>query len=219
MRRIAGPLSTLVALASVALAQERPAPRFGAQTELIQIDVIVTGKGGDRVLDLAREDFTVLEDGKPQTITHVVRRAVPGFGGTTLAMDKPAPAGADLPLPELDVQGRRMVVAVDTQSLQPSTFLNMKQRLLGFVDAQVGQDDQVALVTTSGLMLQPFTTDRDLLRQAVERVRAADMKASPFAERPEMTTYQADLILRNDQGARQEYARRLRLEDAGLPPQ
>ncbi len=105
----------------------------GAQTELIQIDVIVAGKGGVRVLGLTREDFMVLEDGKPQTITHFARRAVPGFGGTTLATDKPAPASADQPLPELDVQGRRMVVAVDTQSLQPSTFLNMKQKL-GFVD-------------------------------------------------------------------------------------
>jgi VWFA-related protein len=219
MRRLAGHLLILGALVPAAFAQsERPAPRFGSQTELIQIDVRVTGKGGERVLDLAREDFLVLEDGKPQTVSHFARRAGPGFGGTTLEMDKPA-ASVDTPLPELDVPGRLTVVAVDTQSLDPSTFLNMKQKLLGFLDERVGRDDQVALVTTSGLMLQPFTNDRDLLRRAVERVRAADMKASPFAERPEMTTYQADLILRNDQGARQEYARRLRLEDAALPPQ
>ncbi len=219
MRRLAGLLSILGALVPVALAQSgRPTPRFESQAELIKVDVRVTGKGGERVLDLTREDFIVLEDGRPQTITHFARRALPGLGGTTLEMDKPA-AGVEMPLPELDVPGRLMVVAVDAQSLEPSTFLNMKQKLLGFVDERAGRDDQVALVTTSGLMLQPFTTDRDLLRRAVERVRAADMKASPFAERPEMTTYQADLILRNDQGARQEYARRLRLEDASLPPQ
>jgi VWFA-related protein len=218
MHRIVGPISAL-AFASVALAQgERPAPRFGAETELIHVDVTVTGKGGERVLDLRREDFVLLEDGKPQAITHFARRAVPGFGGATLAMDTPV-GGSAVPLPDLDVQGRLIVVAVDTQSLDPSTFLNMKEKLLGFVEGQLGQDDRVALVTTSGLMLQPFTADRDLLRQAVQRVRAADMKASPFAERPEMTTYQADLILRNDTGARQEYTRRLLEDDRDLPPQ
>lgn len=218
MRRLVGPLSILGALVPVALAQsERPAPRFEARTELIQIDVIVTGKNGERVLDLRREDFVLLEDGKPQVVTHFARRAVRGIGGSTLAMDRRAATGAEEPLPELDVGGRLLVVAVDTQSLEPSTFLTTKQKLLGFVDEQIGQDDRVALVTTSGLMVQPFTTDREQLRQAVQRVRAADMKASPFAERPEMTTYQADLILRNDQGARQEYVRRLRFEDPDLP--
>jgi VWFA-related protein len=218
MRRTAGLLSAFCALGSLALAQGGPPPRFESRADLIQIDVRVAAKNGERVLDLARGDFVLLEDGKPQAITHFARRAVPGLGATTLAVDAPATA-TRVPLPDLDVQGRLMVVAVDTQSLEPSTFLNVKQKLLGFVDAQLGPDDRVALVTTSGFMLQPFTSDRDLLRRAVERVRAADMKASPFAERPEMTAYQADLILRNDQGARQEYRRRLLFEDPLLPGQ
>src|SRR5690349_9198754 len=39
-------------------------------TELVQIDVVVADKQGKLVSDLKREDFQILEDGKPQIISH-----------------------------------------------------------------------------------------------------------------------------------------------------
>jgi VWFA-related protein len=211
-------VAAIAALLSLALAPaEQQAPRFESGTDLIEVDVRVTGKNGERVLDLTRDDFVVLEDGRPQVVTHFARRAVGGTG-SRLTAEATVTEGRP-PLPELDASGRLVVLAVDTQSLEPATFLVTRQKVAAFVDGQLGPDDEVALVTTNGLMLQPFTRDRGLLRRAVDRIRAADMKASAFAERPEMSTYQADLILRNDQGARQEYARRLLMEDRDLPPQ
>src|SRR5689334_7026787 len=38
-------------------------------TNLVQIDAVVT-KGGKQITDLNAEDFEILEDGKPQTITN-----------------------------------------------------------------------------------------------------------------------------------------------------
>ena len=39
-------------------------------TELVQIDVVVTDKQGKLVNDLKREDFQLMEDGKPQQLSH-----------------------------------------------------------------------------------------------------------------------------------------------------
>src|SRR5437870_12612449 len=40
------------------------------ETELVQIDVVVHDSKGHLVRELKREDFEVLEDGKPQQISH-----------------------------------------------------------------------------------------------------------------------------------------------------
>ena len=44
--------------------------KFGASVEVrvVDVDVVVTDKAGRRVTRLTRNDFEVLEDGKPQTI-------------------------------------------------------------------------------------------------------------------------------------------------------
>jgi Ca-activated chloride channel family protein len=66
-------------------------PQFTARVDLVNIGVTVTDKRGTLIATLARDDFTVLEDGRPQTITYF--------------------AGAEAPAPEmhlgllLDVSG------------------------------------------------------------------------------------------------------------------
>ena len=40
-----------------------PQPSFPAQAEIVTVDVVVTGRGSEAVLDLRREDFSVTEDG------------------------------------------------------------------------------------------------------------------------------------------------------------
>ncbi len=51
----------------VSLAQEIDYT-FHAQTELVLVNVSVRDKNGNFVRDLKPEDFTILEDGKPQKI-------------------------------------------------------------------------------------------------------------------------------------------------------
>src|SRR5215207_5514949 len=40
------------------------------ETNLVQIDVVVTDKNGRQVIDLKPEDFEVSEDGKKRVVTH-----------------------------------------------------------------------------------------------------------------------------------------------------
>src|SRR5271169_3805865 len=60
-------------MASLA-AQEKTAPdkgmaRFTSNTNLVVVDVYARDKSGKPVLNLKKEDFTILEDGKAQTIS------------------------------------------------------------------------------------------------------------------------------------------------------
>ena len=75
-------LITLVACVSAAVAQQQPRqstpPKAEPQDEevvristtLVQVDALVTGKGGKPVTDLKAEDFEVFEDGRPQRISN-----------------------------------------------------------------------------------------------------------------------------------------------------
>ena len=48
-------------------AQQQP-PRIRTGINYVRVDVIVTDRDGNAVLDLTADDFTVSEDGKPQKV-------------------------------------------------------------------------------------------------------------------------------------------------------
>jgi VWFA-related protein len=62
------PLLVLLAvLAAFATSAQQPAPRPGV--DRINLDVVVTGKSGSPVSDLQQQDFTILDNKVPQTVT------------------------------------------------------------------------------------------------------------------------------------------------------
>jgi VWFA-related protein len=79
MRRLVPMLVLLVAVASAQ--QSDPQLTIKTTTRLVQLDVVVTGKDGNPIQGLQGSDFTVLQDGKPQTISffdaHTASTATP----------------------------------------------------------------------------------------------------------------------------------------------
>src|SRR5271163_4444039 len=72
------------------LAQEQPSPTFKTNTNLVIINVAVKDKSGKAIEDLKKDQFTLLEDGKPQQISVF---EVQHLNGETLpALEVPAPA-------------------------------------------------------------------------------------------------------------------------------
>src|SRR2546423_856016 len=62
------------ALTSIGVAQQPSiedlnTPAVRVTTRLVLVDTVVTDKSGQRIRDLKQEDFTVLENGKPQKIS------------------------------------------------------------------------------------------------------------------------------------------------------
>src|SRR4051794_32465695 len=69
MGRIVTVFVLCLALCVVATAQTPQAPVFRGTAENVPVFVTVTDKSGRLVPDLAREDFQVSDNGKPQTLT------------------------------------------------------------------------------------------------------------------------------------------------------
>src|SRR5271169_5837958 len=71
------------------LAQEEPSPTFKANTNLVIINVTVRDKSGKAMEDLKKDQFTLLEDGKPQQIAVFELQRL--NGETLPALEAPAP--------------------------------------------------------------------------------------------------------------------------------
>ena len=183
----------LVGAAAGVGGQEAPA----ARAEIVRLDVVVTDAKGAPVLDLTREDFAVLEDGKPQPVTSFEPARPRGLSTSAPTPPEPAApvASADRPT------GRQIVVVVDDLHLARDTVPPAKQALLRFVSEQISAEDEIAVVTTSSPgELQALTRNRTVVRDAIGRISSRE-SAMAAARGAQMTPAQAELILRGDQSA------------------
>ena len=180
-------------------------PTLRIATELLQFEVLVTDKDGKPVRDLKRADFELREDGKPQDISYF------SFGTSTrparwLTAEPPKTATTTSTTPTAAPSKRYLVLVVDDLHLSAESLLQTRQALLKFVDQQLTADEQVALITTSGQLwvYQQFTNKREILKRAINRLAAAERRASSLAnDVPRLTSYQAELIQNRDSDALQ----------------
>ena len=168
------------------------------ETELVQIEITVTDKQGKVIKDLKQLDFELKADGKPQEIGYfsVGTSVTPARWITTETTSKNKENKTIEPTREVRA-GRYIVLAIDDLHLSFSSLNYTRKALVKFVDQQMAGGDQIALITTSGQlgMFQQFTSDRDILKRAIERLSLRERKVftSP-SDVPRITPYQAELI-------------------------
>jgi len=136
-------MAICVCLALVVEARQN-AP-FRAGIDLVVLSVTATGPGGKYVTDLTAEDFTVLEDGKPQKVALFERASSPL--AVSLLIDSSTSMIRELPLAQ-------KAASDFVTRLRPDDL------------AQVVDFDRSVQV------LQPFTSDRAALERAIYRVAA-----------------------------------------------
>jgi VWFA-related protein len=190
-----------------------PAPSEGAITlppvgaELVQIDVVVTERDGEPVRGLRPEDFEVLEDGKRQRVTHFRGgrgRPEPVVADVSPETSTPVTAPTPTPTPSPDdAGGRYIVLAVDDLHIQPGNLVHAKKAFRRFAQEQIGEDDLVAVVTTSGALghFHPFTRPGVVLDRAIERLTPRADPDPGLGGFIRMSAYQAELIERGDHDA------------------
>jgi VWFA-related protein len=199
-------LSSLAGAA--ALAQQAAPP---VQTEIVRLDVVVTDADGKLVRDLTREDFQLLEDGKPQPISQflAVLAGAPPPGAPESAAPPTAPAQTGGP-------GRNVVVFVDDVHIARGHLDFTKEALHRFVAEFLGPDDRVAIVTSGGPGgIQELTLDRAALGRAIDQLVLRQASVAP-AQGSQMTPEQAELILRGDPNALQLATRLMRDEPGSV---
>lgn len=163
-------------------------------TKLVQVDAVITDKNAKLVTDLRPEEVRILEDGRPQKITHfslVTAGNAAGSTGVALpaksenAVDKSAPPPPPVTMRPEEVR-RTIALVVDDLGLSAESIIDVRSALKKFVDKEMQPGDLVAIIKTgSGIgALQQFTSDKRMLYAAVERVKWNPMSRAGLSAVP-----------------------------------
>lgn len=135
------------------------------EVRVTNIDVVVTDRAGKPVRGLTRDDFVLLEDKKPQTITNFSEYAdevqPPSIAADTSA---PAPAPTAQRRPP-----RHIVLLLDDTSVDPLVRGQLFDSIAKAVPKLVEAGDEVMLATweSSLHIRQPFTGNVDTIMKAI----------------------------------------------------
>lgn len=190
-------------------------------TDLVQTDLVVLDKKGRNVKGLAKDQFELLVDGQPQTIsffesveTGSTREAAqlaagrdqssgPGSGQRPAALMPP-------------MVGRSFIFFVDDFHLSPEGVHRTGDLLNNFVN-QMGEDDRALVISPSGQVgfLQQLTDHKPALKLAISRIKYQSQSAPVTTNRRPMTVYEALAIERNQRNII-EYKAKEYIDDMGL---
>ena len=148
---------------------QRPPVTFRAETNFVEIDAIVTDRDGRFVPGLTKEDFQVIEEGKPQTIA--------AFDLVRIPVDPTPPPLSPIISPEPDTvtnrepfTGRLFLLLLDDLQTDVSRTQIVRKAARDFIERHQGANDLVAVAFTSGRSAgQDFTGQRSRLVAAVDR--------------------------------------------------
>ena len=153
---------------------------FKANSNLVIIDVSAKDKGGLAVEGLKAEDFTVLEDGKPQKVSVFEYQrisskpepppelkledqfALPEAPKTTITAATPG---------QIQYHDKRlMVFFFDFSSMQIPDQLRAQDGALDYLKKNITKDDVVAVLFYASTIqvLTDFTSDRDVLTRVIK---------------------------------------------------
>lgn len=165
---VAGCLILAVALAAQQ-PQQPPPPTFKVEVNYVEVDASVTDAQGNFVTNLTKNDFQILEDGHPQTISAFSLVDIP-----VEHADPPLFANAPVPTEVVSnrrpFDGRVFVLVMDDLHTKFTDTPRARAAAKQFVERYVGANDLVAVVNSSGYTkaMQEFTSDRALVLRAID---------------------------------------------------
>ena len=195
MRRV---LPFLLALTLVA--QQVPVPGappaeepvFRADTRLVVIQVTVRDKSGKPIEGLATKDFTLTENGMPQTISFLELQKLEEVTAAPVLTDRVIPIprlahsaiAAEKPLDLKYANRRLLALYFDMSAMPPADQLRAISAAEDFVRKQLTPADLVAVMAFSGnevLVHEDFTADRERLLRTLETMIVGEDEDVPAA--------------------------------------
>jgi VWFA-related protein len=156
--------------------QQQPDYILHTQSDLVLVNVTVRDKNGNFVPGLKPEDFTILEDNKPQkVISFDVENVDAVPPPLDVTQTKPLPEAAPkTPAPAQTAdqfKDRRLIVLFfDLSAMEPDEIDHAVTSAQHYVDTQMAPADLVSIVSLGSSLLvnQDFTTDRALLKKQLD---------------------------------------------------
>lgn len=158
---------------------QQPPVTFRAEVNYVEVDARVIDAQGKFVSGLAQNDFTILEDGKPQQISvfnlvnlPVERQARPLFASNPVEPDVQTNASGN--------SGRVYLIVLDDLHTTPLLAARTKLAARQFVERYVGVNDVAAIVHTSGRTAgaQEFTSNQRLLLNAIDNFSGRKLRSA-----------------------------------------
>src|SRR6266849_458808 len=170
---------------------------FKVRVNLVLVRVVVRDSRGKIVPNLKKEDFQLYDNRKVQTISSFsvetpekrTASAVASTAseGSSSSMD--ATGGKAVVLPQ-----RFVSMVFDDVHLSMSDAVFVRDSASRFFES-LAASDRVSLNTTSGQLTQEFTDDHDKLAKALLGITPRALTGSGFHNCPDVSYYQADLIV------------------------
>ncbi|MGH9969358.1 MAG: VWA domain-containing protein [Pyrinomonadaceae bacterium] len=171
-------------------------------TDLVQTDVTVLDSHGRFVDGLKREQFQLRVNGKPKSISFFEQlkagnenedlqlAAARGRGDLSLA--------GQTGITPMD-RGRIVFFFLDDFHLSTASFTRAHELLSHFVETEMGQNDEVAIITATQQLgfLEQLSSEKFVLRTALARLSHRRFQTTD-AERTPMTEFEALAITRDD---------------------
>jgi VWFA-related protein len=172
-------LLVLVLLCAASPSQQQSDYVFHAESDLVLVNVTVKDKNGKFLPELKPEDFTILEDNKPQKIVSFDVENVDAVPALDVAQAKPLPEEASGPASaatstadaSAQFKDRRLIVLFfDLSAMEPDEIDHAVTSAEHYVDTQMLPADLVSIVSLGSLLLvnQDFTTDHALLKKQLD---------------------------------------------------
>ncbi|MGD9906739.1 MAG: VWA domain-containing protein [Vicinamibacterales bacterium] len=153
-------------------------PIFRAGINFVRVDVIVTDRDGNPVVDLTADDFELAEDGKAQTVETF--RLVKIDTAAPVEAPSRLTTRADEEVAAQDEDARIVVFFLDDYHVRLGNSLAARKHLLDFVNTQLGPRDLVAVMyPLSPLDSVTLTRDHDQVMRALERFQGRKFDYTP----------------------------------------
>ena len=172
---------------------------FSTRVNLVLVPVVVRDKQGKAIGSLKQEDFQLFDKGKAQVITRfsVEKAGVP----TPVAQPSPPQIPADQPdngPPPPPAPEHFIAYLFDDAHLNAGDLGQVRNAVTKNLAQVMDATTRAAVYTTSGQVTQDFTDDRDALIGTMNRVLPQPRPLVQGQECPDISFYQADLIVNKD---------------------
>jgi VWFA-related protein len=196
---------------------------FSTKVNLVMVPVVVRDAKGKAIGTLQKEDFQLLDKGKPQVISKFSvekagEAAIPAEVATDdSALDNAAAATAS-PKAPAPIAQRFVIYLFDDVHLKTPDLVQVREAADHHLTETLDATTRAAIFTTSGQGNLDFTDDRARLHEALLKLMPRPTIGGIGSECPDLTYYMADMIQnKNDQMALQAAAAEV-LQSCDPPP-